>query len=83
MFADDANLFYTNKNIKILFETVRKERHFVNEWFMTKKLSFHLEKLNICFFFHKWSARDSIPLKLPIVAFNSIKIKRESLSNFL
>ena len=27
MFVDDTNLFYTNKNIKILFETVNKERH--------------------------------------------------------
>ena len=25
MFADDTNLFYTDKNIKVLFETVNKE----------------------------------------------------------
>ena len=31
MFADDTNLFYTNKNIKVLFETVNKGLHYVNE----------------------------------------------------
>ena len=39
MFADDTNLFYTNKNIKVLFETVNKELHYVDEWFIANKLS--------------------------------------------
>ena len=33
MFADDTNFFYTNKSIKVLFETVNKELHYVNKWF--------------------------------------------------
>ena len=37
MFADDANLFYINKNIKVLFETVNKELRY--EWFIANKLS--------------------------------------------
>ena len=41
MFADDNDLFHTNKNTKVLFETVNKELHYVNEWwrFVTNKLS--------------------------------------------
>ena len=39
MFADDTNLFYTNKNVKVLFETVNKELHHVDEWFIANKLS--------------------------------------------
>ena len=31
MFADDTNFFYTNKNIKVLFETVNKELRYVND----------------------------------------------------
>ena len=31
MFADEINLFYTTKNIKVLFKTVNKELHYVNE----------------------------------------------------
>ena len=30
MFADDTNLFNTNKKTKVLFETVNKELHCVN-----------------------------------------------------
>ena len=44
MFADDAKLFYTNKNIKVFFETVNKELHCANEWLKlgkTKYLFFH------------------------------------------
>ena len=37
MFADDTNFFYTNKNIKVLFETVSKELRYVNEWFLANK----------------------------------------------
>ena len=40
------------------------------------------EKLNI-YFFRKPSACDSIPLSLPTITFNNIKIKRESSVKFL
>ena len=33
--------------------------------------------------FQKQSARDSIPLRLPTITFNSIEIKRESFIKFL
>ena len=52
MFADDTNFFYTNKNIKVLFETVNKELHYVNEWFLANKLLMQ-EKLNIYFFINQ------------------------------
>ena len=38
MFANDTDLFYTNKNIKVLFETVNKELRYDNEWFIANKL---------------------------------------------
>ena len=49
MFADDTNFFYTNKKIKVLFETVNKELRYVNEWFLANKQLMQ-EKLNIQFF---------------------------------
>ena len=82
MFADDTNLFYTNKNIKVLFETVNKELHYVNEWFIVNKLSLNAGKTKYLFF-HKQNARDNIPLRLPIITFNSIKINVNLLLNFL
>ena len=80
MFADEINLFYTNKNIKVLFKTVNKELHYVNEWFIANKQSI---SQNTKIFVHKQSARDSIPLRLSIITFNSIEIKRESFVKFL
>ena len=82
MFADDTNFFYTNKNIKVLFETVSKELRYVNEWFLANKLSLNAGKTKYLFF-HKPSACDSIPLRLPTITFNNIEIKRESSVKFL
>ena len=82
MFADDTNFFYTNKNIKVLFETVNKELHYVNEWFLANKLSHNAGKTKYLFF-DQSSACDSIPLGLPTKTFNSIEIKRESSVKFL
>ena len=82
MFADDTNFFYANKNIKILFETVNKELRYVNEWFLANKLSLNAGKTKYLFF-HKPSACDSIPLRLPTTTFNNIEIKRESSVKFL
>ena len=82
MFAYDTNLFCTNKNVKVLFETVNKEVHYVNEWFVANKLSLNTGKTKYLFF-HKQSARNSIPLRLPTITFNSTKIKRESFIKFL
>ena len=65
MFADDTKLFYTNKNIKVVFETVSKELHCTNKWLKLGKTKY--------LFFHKQSARDSIPLRLPTTTFNSIE----------
>ena len=78
MFADESS--YTDKNIKVLFKTVNKELHYVNEWFLANK---HNAEITKHLFFHKPSACGSIPLTLPTITFNSIEIKRESYVKFL
>ena len=44
MFADDANFFYSHKNIKTLFQIVHSEIKLVNEWFLANKLSLNAKK---------------------------------------
>ena len=56
--------------------------HCVNEWFLTNKLSLNAGKTKYLIF-HKPSACDSIPLRLPTITFNNIEIKRESSVKFL
>ena len=44
MYADDTNLFYSNWNIKKLFETANSELWNVNNWCFPNKLSLKSEK---------------------------------------
>ena len=56
--------------------------HCVNDRFLTNKLSLNAGKTKYLIF-HKPSACDSIPLRLPTITFNNIEIKRESSVKFL
>ena len=46
MFADDTNLFYSNKNIKILFKEMNIELKNISEWLRANKLSINIDKTN-------------------------------------
>ena len=50
IFADDTNLFYSNKNINLLFETVKKELENINMWFQANKLLLNANKTKYVFF---------------------------------
>ena len=50
MFADGTNFFYTNKNIKVFFETVNKKLHYFNASFLANKLSMNAGKTKYLFF---------------------------------
>ena len=51
MFAEDANLFCSHKNIKTtLFQIVNSEVKFVTEWFLANRISLNAKKNNkVCF----------------------------------
>ena len=51
MFADDTNLFYSNKDINTAFLKVNDELQKINEWFISNKLSLNVKK-NTYSFFH-------------------------------
>ena len=38
LFTDDTNLFYSDNNIRTLFETANQELSQINDWFLTNKL---------------------------------------------
>ena len=46
MFAVETNIFYSNRNIKELFEKVNKELANVTNWCVTNKLSINTSKIN-------------------------------------
>ena len=73
MFADDANLFFSNCNIPVLFATVNSELSKISQWFLANKLSLNVTKTKYSFF-HKTSKKDDIPLKLPRLQTNNYNI---------
>ena len=73
MFADDANLFFSNCNISVLFATVNSELRKISQWFLANKLSLNVTKTKYSFF-HKTSKKDDIPLKLPRLQTNNYNI---------
>ena len=56
MFADDTNLFYSNKDINTAFLKVNDELQKINEWFISNKLSLNVKKTKYSFF-HKPSKK--------------------------
>ena len=43
MFADDTNIFYEHKDVKILSSLVDQELQNINEWFGANKLSLNVK----------------------------------------
>ena len=81
MFADDTNLFFSNHDIKTLFQIVNQELRNIHEWFNANKLSLNTGKTKYIFF-HKLCKVDYIPLKLPELKINK-KPKRLENSQLL
>ena len=82
MFADDTNLFYTEENIKTLFDIVNIELQKISQWFISNKLSLNVTKTKYSFF-HKPSKKDNIPLVLLKLSICNNEIKRSESIKFL
>ena len=82
MFADDTNLFYSNKNIKILFKEMNIELKNISEWLRANKLSINIDKTNFILF-HSNRDKDHLPLKLPTLCITDAPIKQVVSTKFL
>ena len=76
MFADDSTLFFTQKDIRYLFQIVNQELENINQWFISNKLSLNL-------ILHKPSQKENIPLLLPKLTINNYEIQRRESIKFL
>ena len=82
MFADDTNLFYSNKDINTVFLKVNEELQKIIEWFISNKLSLNVKK-NKYSFYYKHSKKDEIPLVLPKLNINNREVARAESIKFL
>ena len=82
MFADDTNLFYEYKELKILLSLVDQELQKINEWFEANKLSLSVGKTKYSLF-DKPSRKDDLLLLLPRLLMKKYKVERVKSNNFL
>ena len=82
MFADDASLFLSHKNIDTLFAIMNVELENVSTWFKSNKLSLNVDKTKWSLF-HPLSKRQFLPQTLPNLLIEGIHIKREHVTKFL
>ena len=50
LFADDSNLFYSDKDLQHLEETVNRELGEINTWLCANKLSLNIDKTHFVIF---------------------------------
>ena len=82
MFADDTNLFLSNRNINHLFHDMNIELKKISDWFKSNKLSLNIEKTKYILF-HPVSKKNVLPCKMPVLILDNIPIKRITYTNFL
>ena len=82
MSADDTDLFYSHNNVKELFRTMNTELSHLNDWIYADKLSLNTDKTKYVLF-HKAKTKDNLPLVLPNLFINDVKIKSENSLKFL
>ena len=85
VFADDTNLFISDKNVNTLFTKANLELQKMNEWFTANKLSrnTYIQKKMVFSLYHKIAQKDNVPLALPILRIDSVELKRKASMKFL
>ena len=75
IFADDTNLFFSNCNIPVLFDTVNSELSKIDLCFVANRLYLNVTKTKYSFF-HKTSTKSDIPLKVPRLQVSNYNTER-------
>ena len=65
LFADDCNLFYSDKDLQHLEETVNRELGEINTWLCANKLSLNIDKTHFVIF-HPYQKKLNYSMKIEI-----------------
>ena len=79
LFADDANLFYSNRNINLLQQNINGELNNIHQWLCANKLSLNIKKSNFVLF-HSRQKRVNINFELKL---NNKLLKKENSIRYL
>jgi len=80
LFADDTNIFLSNRNLTTLIQNLNCELQLLNKWFLANKLSLNISKTNFIIFTSKQRKAD---LENQIVTFNCLPIAQVKHTKFL
>ena len=79
LFADDTKLFYSHKNVYILYNTLNQELINITSWLSCNKLSLNVKKTHLMVFETKRKKLDqAFEIKI-----NDQKIEKVNAQNFL
>ena len=81
MFADDTNLFCSNKEMRLLYLKANLKPGKIPEWFRENKLFLNEDETRFTLF-HRPQDRDNLPLRLPALKINDYEIKQSSSIKF-
>ena len=65
LFADDSNLFYSDKDLQHLEETINRELGEINTWLCANKLSLNIDKTHFVVF-HPYQKKLNYSMKIEI-----------------
>ena len=82
MFADDTNLFISDKNIGELFQQMNNEPKSVSTWFKANRLSINIDKTKWTIF-HPTLKKRFMPTKFSELFIDGITLKRKTVTRFL
>ena len=82
LFVDNTNLFWSNSDIRAVFETANQELDQISDWFLANKLSLNVEKTKYMSLY-KLTDQENIHLKLPPLQLNGNITERENSLKFL
>ena len=80
LFADDTTIYCTNKNVRVLTDSIKSDLAILVDWFHANKLSLNLNKTNFIFFQPKGTKKDNINVSLKV---NDSTISRVDVVKFL
>ena len=79
MFADNANLFFSEENIGELSQQMNKELNSVSTWFKANKLSINIDRTKWTIFYPT-SKKGFMPKKSPELFIVGITLERETVT---
>ena len=75
IFANDTNLFVSDKSVNTLFTKAILELEKMNEWFKTNKLSLNTKE-SALFRYRKSIQNNNVLLALPILRIDGVELKK-------